>query len=352
MTSPRAALLETLRVFVLPIAVGAAGGFAFWIAGLPAAWMSGSLIAAAVAGLCGLTIRTPDLARTACFLLMGTVMGSAVTPETLRLMTNWPVSMAGLLILSPAIVAAIMVYLVRFERWDKTSAFYGAVPGAMTYVMALALSSKADARSVVIVQSFRIMVLVVAMPSLLVAAGLGGARSASPLSTAAVEWYEFPVLIGVSFAAGWAAERLGMPGGLTVGAMAASAVLHATGWTAARIPEPFLVLGFVVIGVLIAERFSGLSPREFRALLRPAAGAFVVGTAVSVLIAALVALLTGLPVGKLILAYAPGGIEAMAVLAFVLDMDPAFVGAHHVVRFTMIAVLLPFAARLALGRCN
>ena len=39
----------------------------------------------------------------------------------------------------------------------------------------------------------------------------------------------------------------------------------------------------------------------------------------------------------------------MAILAFVLDMDPAFVGAHHIVRFVGIAMLLPLAARIVLG---
>ena len=110
-----------------------------------------------------------------------------------------------------------------------------------------------------------------------------------------------------------------------------------------------MIVGFVVIGVLIAARFAGTSMAELRRLARASVAAFLIGVAVTLVVALAVAWIAGLPVGKVILAYAPGGIEAMAILAFVLDMDPAFVGAHHIVRFVGIAMLLPLAARIVLG---
>jgi uncharacterized membrane protein AbrB (regulator of aidB expression) len=36
----------------------------------------------------------------------------------------------------------------------------------------------------------------------------------------------------------------------------------------------------------------------------------------------------------------------MIILAFLIGLDPAFVGAHHIVRFLLIALCLPFAARI------
>jgi uncharacterized membrane protein AbrB (regulator of aidB expression) len=50
-----------------------------------------------------------------------------------------------------------------------------------------------------------------------------------------------------------------------------------------------------------------------------------------------------------IVAYAPGAIEAMTTLAFALHLDPAFVGVHHVARFTFVSLLIPVIIR-ALGR--
>jgi len=342
-------LPDLLKRFVLPCLVGGAGGYAFHLLGMPAAWMSGSLVVATLLALGGVRVMVPEPVATATFLLLGTVMGSAVTPQTLRLMMSWPISMAGLAVLVPAIVAAITVYLVRVERLDRQTAFFASIPGALSYVMAMTLSSRADARSVAVIQSFRLVLLVAALPGLLSLARIGGTQPPLVAAGGLGAWPELLLLLVVSSGFGLAMERLKVPGGATVGAMLASAVLHATGLVTALVPEPVMIVGFVVIGVLIAARFAGTSLAELRRLLRASVGAFLAGIAVTLVVAAAVALIAGLPLGKVILAYAPGGIEAMAILAFVLDMDPAFVGAHHIVRFVGIALLLPLAARLVLG---
>ena len=43
-----------------------------------------------------------------------------------------------------------------------------------------------------------------------------------------------------------------------------------------------------------------------------------------------------------IVAFAPGGLEAMTVLALILSLDPLYVGIHHLVRFLGIGLVLPF----------
>ncbi|MCZ0737545.1 AbrB family transcriptional regulator [Phreatobacter sp. AB_2022a] len=345
----RADALKFARTFLLPCLIGAVGGFIFDRAGLPAAWMSGSLVAVSIAALAGLDVRVPTGITSAVFLLLGTVMGSAVTPETLRLALSWPISMGGLLVLVPATVAAIMIYLIRFERFDRPTAFYASIPGAMSYVMALTMSSKADARAVVMVHSLRLVLLVAVLPSFLVLASLGGTAARPAVAAGPATWFDYPLLAVMAVSCGLGMERLKVPGGATVGAMLASAVLHGTGLVTAGLPPALMFAALVVMGVLIAARFSGTALAELRQLVKPATGAFVIATLVTLVVASLVAVAAGLPVGKVILAYAPGGIEAMAILAFVLDMDPAFVGAHHIVRFVGIALVLPLAARLLLG---
>lgn len=344
-----AALLRFLTSFVLPCLAGAAGGYLFHRLGMPAAWMSGALVVATVVALAGARVDVPGPIATATFLLLGAVMGSAVTPETLRLMLSWPVSMAGLAVLVPGIVAGITLYLHRVEGMNRHTAFFASIPGALSYVMAMTLASPADTRSVAVIQSFRLVLLVAALPGLLSLAGMGGTAVAPPSSPSTGDWAELVMLLVLSVSCGLGMERLGVPGGATVGAMFASAILHGSGLVTATLPEPVMIVGFVVIGVLIAARFAGTSMAELRRLARASVAAFLIGVAVTLVVALAVAWIAGLPVGKVVLAYAPGGIEAMAILAFVLDMDPAFVGAHHIVRFVGIALLLPLAARIVLG---
>jgi uncharacterized membrane protein AbrB (regulator of aidB expression) len=57
------------------------------------------------------------------------------------------------------------------------------------------------------------------------------------------------------------------------------------------------------------------------------------------------ALATGLPLAQALLAFAPGGLEAMITLAFVLDSDVPYVAALHMIRVVTLAIALPLLLR-------
>jgi uncharacterized membrane protein AbrB (regulator of aidB expression) len=50
-------------------------------------------------------------------------------------------------------------------------------------------------------------------------------------------------------------------------------------------------------------------------------------------------------VPEVMIAYAPGSVDAMMLLALALHLDPVYVGAHHVVRIIFVSLLLPLIAR-------
>ncbi|MBV8841021.1 MAG: AbrB family transcriptional regulator, partial [Alphaproteobacteria bacterium] len=72
----------------------------------------------------------------------------------------------------------------------------------------------------------------------------------------------------------------------------------------------------------------------------------VVGTAVGGLCAVIVAWALHLRLPDVMMAYAPGAIEAMTIIAFALHLDPVFVGVHHLARFTFMSLVLPIAVGL------
>jgi hypothetical protein len=55
-------------------------------------------------------------------------------------------------------------------------------------------------------------------------------------------------------------------------------------------------------------------------------------------------MLLSLHIGDVILAYAPGSIDAMMILALALHLDPVFVGALQLSRFLLVSFLVPFLA--------
>jgi uncharacterized membrane protein AbrB (regulator of aidB expression) len=65
--------------------------------------------------------------------------------------------------------------------------------------------------------------------------------------------------------------------------------------------------------------------------------------------AVVTAMLLSIRIADVVIAYAPGGLEAMTILAFALNLDPVYVGVHQTARFIVISLLVPLAVH-RLGR--
>lgn len=335
---------------VTTLAVAAAGGALLAFLGLPAAWLSGSLLAVTVLALAGYPALVPDAMRKAVFLVLGVSMGAAVTPETIAGIHTWPITMLFLVLSLPATMGAVVLYL-RWTGWDEETGMYASAPGAMSAVLALAHAAGVDVRRVAFAQSVRVFLLIAALPGVLAYLGLSAADglvATQPLTPANLG--EIALMAAAGIAAGLAADRLKVPGGLIVGAMAASAILHGTGYVGARMPQFALIPCFVVLGAIVGARFVGTTLSLLRRLLADSVGAFAIAVVVTTAFAVVAGVLSGEGVGKTIVAFAPGALEAMIILSFLLGFDPAFVGAHHIVRFLLVALLLPVAARFLFGK--
>ena len=223
----------------------------------------------------------------------------------------------------------------------------GAAPSAA------ATDAGVDVRKVVFVQSVRVFFLIAALPGFLVATGLAASDGAVPIAQAAAgQWWEIALMAAGGIAGGLLAERIGIPGGLIVGAMFVNAILHGTGFVTAVVPIYVLIPCFILLGAFVGARFVGTDFRLLKTLLLHSVGAFIVAMAASSAFAVGAAWLSGEGVGKTIVAFAPGGLEAMIILAFLIGLDPAFVGAHHLARFLLIALFLPIVARMMFGRAR
>jgi uncharacterized membrane protein AbrB (regulator of aidB expression) len=50
------------------------------------------------------------------------------------------------------------------------------------------------------------------------------------------------------------------------------------------------------------------------------------------------------------MAFAPGSVDAMMLLALALLLDPVYVGAHHVTRIVLVSLTMSVMARRAAAR--
>lgn len=332
-----------LRILLTFLAAAAGGGLAT-LAGMPAGWISGSLLATAVVSLCGLQTDIPRRIRPFVYLVLGIYAGTGVSPETLVQMRTWPFSFLVLGVSLAAVIASSYLYLHGRLRWDRNSALLCSLPGALSFVMAAAEGIKADMRRVAVTQSVRLVVLVQAVPlgMFLIGPPPGLAHQAAHPPAGALDLL---ILLVCGGAAGLVLERVGLIGGMMLGGLLASGALFLTGTIEAAIPQ-WLMLPFIVtLGAISGSRFRPGDHRLIREIGVQALIAFGIALGISFAAAGLVSWVLGVHLMQTLLAFAPGALDALVIVAFALDIDPAYVAAHHVARFMALALTIPFAAK-------
>ena len=123
--------------------------------------------------------------------------------------------------------------------------------------------------------------------------------------------------------------------------MIASSVLHGTGWVEGGLPTWVRGVALVGIGSLIGSRFTRMKIEVLLGHINAALGSFAVAIAISGIFVAVIALTTQVRFADIIVAFAPGAMDAMLALALTLHIDPIFVGAHHLSRFLFVTIATP-----------
>src|SRR5258706_2208910 len=225
---------------VQSLLIGAVGGFLFNAAKFPAGWLAGSMVFAAAAALAGRPIQVPSALARVCSVVLGIAIGGVVTPEPLRGMMTWPLSIAMVVVSVAAATLATFAYLTRVHGWNTLTAMFASVPGGLAQVMALAAEERrnCDIRGVAIVQTLRVMILTVVVPAGLSLPGRAGAgaRPGTPI-TAAAPPAAFAIEVGAASAVALLLLRLGFRGGVFFGPLVVSAALHGGGFIQVTLPS-------------------------------------------------------------------------------------------------------------------
>jgi membrane AbrB-like protein len=346
------------RKVVLPavetLLIAAAGGIALASLKIPAGLVSGSVLAVAIAALAGRQMWVPTPVAQISFVLVGILLGAIVTPETLQGMATWPLSIGVLAVATIAMVAATTCYLRFVHSWDWKSAFLGASPGAMAQVVALSAEFKADLRGIAIVQVMRVLLIMIGLPGSLALFGLAaGGVIGAPEPAGGSLLAELVILIAASAALALFLRQIKFPGGLLFGAMAASAILHGTGWVHAVLPWWLGGAAVIVLGAVAGSRFSNTGWRTVLDYLGAALGSFAVAITVAGSFAAAVILLLPFRPADVMIAFVPGAQDQMMLLALALTLDPVYVGAHHLSRWLICTLSLAiFAKTVARGQAE
>jgi membrane AbrB-like protein len=232
-------------------------------------------------------------------------------------------------------------------RFDPATAYFAGMPGGIAEMVLMGGERGADERTIGLIHGARIFLVVFALPFAIRLVHAPVAPSAAPV-TAAAEWPSLALLLwgGGSMAAGLLIGRaLRLPAWHLMGPLAVSAVLHATGVTDFRVPGWLLAAAQVGLGATIGCRFAGLRLRAFVRILALAAGSTLILLALTAAFAIALSALTGLDPVLLALAYSPGGLAEMSMVALSLALEPGVVIVHHLARVVFVLVAAPLLFR-------
>jgi uncharacterized protein len=326
-------VLETL-------AIGATGGALFLLLHLPGGLITGAMIAVGVAAIAGRPLTVPPILTQTVLVLLGISLGSLVSQQLIHNMGAYPLTIALLALATVCSTFGSSLYLQRFHGWDQTSALLAGSPGALSQITMLAAEKGADVPAIAVVQTMRVIILTAGLPMLLALTGI--APSSPPNAAAAIASpVELAELIAASVAVALLLRLANFPASWMFGAMIGSSVLHGTGMIEGGLPPGIRGVALVGIGALIGARFARMKAKTLLSHVNAALGSFAVAILISAVFVAMIALTTHVRTADVIVAFAPGAMDAMLALALTLHIDPIFVGAHHLSRFVFVTIATP-----------
>src|SRR5436190_3337098 len=332
----RAKILGTVETLV----IGTAGGLVFLLAGLPGGLISGSMIAVGIAAIAGRQLTLPPILTQTVLVLLGISLGSVVSRHLLQQVSAYPLTIGLLALATFCSTFGSSYYLQRIHGWDRTSAFLAGSPGALSQITILAAEKGADVAAIAVVQTIRVIILTAALPLVLV---MTGVASSAPLAVAAqiASPAGLATLIAGSVGVALALRLLKFPASWMFGAMLASSVLHGSGLIEGGLPPWMRNVALVGIGAVIGTRFARISKSTHVSHINAGLGSFAVAIAISAVFVTVIVLATHVRFADVVVAFAPGAMDAMLALALTLHIDPILVGAHHLSRFVFVSITTP-----------
>ena len=339
--------LEGLPRMLLALAIGTIGGTIFSYLSMPLPWMLGAMLATAIASFSGVPVRVDPRLRTLMIVVLGTLLGSAFSPEIIDRAVEWPISLTALF--GYVIMASLLTFWFyhRVARIPPNTAFFSGVPGGLAEMVMLGTAAGGDDRKISLAHTTRIFMVVMILPLAFRILGdfdgTAGARNAVKLLDLSAT--DFALLAASAIVGYWLARLLRIPAPQLTGPMVVSAAVHLTGLTSAAPPFLLVAIAQVVIGSTVGSRFAGMKLREVARYLRLGVVSTVLLLALTVVYAFALENLMDVPFDTFVLAFSPGGLTEMSLIALAMQIDTAFVATHHMARIFIIVVMTPHLFR-------
>lgn len=327
--------------FSAALLLGILGGWLFVFLKLPLPWMLGPMTFCTLAAILSAPVAAPPIIRPPMTVVIGVLLGASFTPDLIRQAPLWLPSVIGLVIFMASCAVLCVAFFRYVGGFDRTTAFFAGMPGGLVEMVTVGEEKGGDGRMIALVHSARILLVVLSLPFIvqwIEGTALGGRR------TAGISILDTPIssdiwLITCGLAGIFIGQMLRLPAKYLLGPMLATALIHVTGISDFHPPAEIVIVAQLVLGVTIGCRFVGTPPSLILRVLALSIGSTIILLALTTLFAWLVSRFSGYGMAPLMLAYSPGGLAEMSLVALALKIEVAFVAAQHIIRIFLVMVL-------------
>ncbi|WP_369310229.1 AbrB family transcriptional regulator [Providencia rettgeri] len=320
---------------IVGIAVCALIGGGLTYLGIPLALMFGPIIAIIIFHRFGISLAIPKHTIPFVQVILGTSVGLMFNQLSLNEADNLFLLLLMLVVCLAVQFSFSFFWFYRKVGWTKQEAMLGSVPGAMAAILALTDHTHTPPQKIVISHTIRLIILI-----LLAGIVVGSDGDPQPiiefpsLTWIATMWLLLIIAVGVI--AGLILQRFRVPAPYMLTSLAAATLIQSWVDIPLNLPLMLTELSMVLIGMNIGNHFVVFPLSSLIKNIYSSAQVVVINIILTFLITVFAAWLTGYDISVLLLAWAPGSMEAMTFAAITMNLDAGFVMSNHIIRMVII----------------
>ena len=313
---------------------------------IPLAWMIGPMIATSIAALSGLKMVMPKLALSSILIILGLHIGNYIDQSLFNQMLDWIWTTLIMLIYIIVSIFIVSKYLQKFSGYQEKASIFSAAPGALGPLIILAEYEKSDLSQVATSHLIRLIIIITVFPLIIVTSSDQESLNISKFDYMNQNHLDLLWLFVSSLFLIFVFSKLRVPAALLSGTLVASGILQVTEIASYKLPDPTINFCLLILGASVGCRFANKTLNEVANNSLHS----LIATSILVILGLFAAFIANFFVENnlltLILAFCPGGIYEVAVIAIAFDLEPDFVAFHHIIRLLFILFTVPIFLRI------
>ena len=345
-------LISDIRKLLVTFAISLIFGWFFFSLNWPAPYLMGSLFGVWLAGGIFPSIQ-PFLGvarwvHVPVILGLGVLIGATFTADILTNIQRWSVTVFTMIGVTVLVTFVGYMFLTRLRGYDPQLAFLCSVPGGQAEATVMARELIDKDYVVALFHLIRVTFVFLTTPLLLaILEGQEAVTQSNVILQSMPSLTELGLLklakfAGIAVGGYFAALFMRIPMPHLTGPILLSASLHIFGIVVIPRINEFVIIAQLVIGGAVGARLAQVSFSEVLQYLRDGLINTILILAAYLTATLLMSSIMEVSFLEMWLAFIPGGLYEVTLLALIFGFDIAFVAFHHTVRIMMVFLTMPF----------